>query len=222
VRWLFVPCFFLSAAAAAADGYPYTDRPLDFSLIFSHHTLALDYGGPHVDTSVDRVGIAWRESFGQRLQLGLLGGYSFLTQSNNPPVAGQELNGYHAGFSLDLDLIRRARGGVSLHGAWVYQKVDHSDGTQQVVITWREPWLELRADVLVGGGLRLYGGVRYGTIDGTQRLSGTLNETRSITETDRTGGVIGAQLELEGNGYIGAAAASGPDRRTEIFFGRRF
>lgn len=222
MRWLFLPCFFLSAAAAAADGYPYTDRPLDFSLIFSHHTLALDYAGTPVDTSVDRVGIAWRERFGERLQLGLLGGYAFLTQSNNPPVAGQELNGYHAGFSLDLDLFRRARAGVSLHGAWLYQKVDQGDATQQAVISWREPWVELLADVTAGAGLRLYGGVRYGAIDGTQRLSGTLNETRSITETDRTGGVVGVQLELEGNGYIGAATASGPDRRTEIFFGRRF
>jgi hypothetical protein len=221
VRWLFLPCLFLSAVAMA-DAYPYTERPLDFSLYLSHHTLALDYTGSRVDTSVDRIGITWRERFGDSLQLGLVGGYSFLTQSNNPPDAGQELDGYHAGFSLDLDLVRRARGGVSLHGAWLYQKVDHSDAAQQVDISWREPWLELRADAAVGRWLRVYGGVRYGAIDGTQRLSGTLNETRSVTETDRTGGLVGVQLELERNGYIGVDAASGPVRRTEVYFGRRF
>lgn len=212
----------LGATAAAADGGRYADRPPDFSLTLSHHRLDLDYGGPRIDTSVDRIGIAWRERFGERLQLGLAGGYSFLTQSNNPPLAGRELSGYHAGLLLDLDLITYERGGVSLHGAWFYQKMDDDDGIQQIVISWREPSVSLRATARIGDALVVYGGPRYGVIDGTQRLTGTVNETRKITQTDRVGGLVGVKLNLEDNGYIGAMAATGPDRYTGVYFGRRF
>ena len=222
MRWIFALCSFLSVATAVADGGPFTDRPLDFSLSLSQHKLSLDYGSNPIDTSVDRIGVAWRERFGERLQLGLAGGYSYLTQSNNPPLAGKELNGYHAGFLLDLELLAYARAGVSLHGSWLYQKVDHDDGMQQAVISWREPSARLQAHATLGGNVRVYGGARYGIIDGTQRLSGTLNETRAVTQTERFGGFVGVELLLEGNGYLGAATAGGPDRRTSIYFGRRF
>jgi len=212
---------FLLTTAAAADTSLYTDRPLDFSLQLSHHTLDLDYGGTLVDTTVDRIGIVWRERFSDRLQLGLVGGSSYLTQSNNPPLAGRELSGYHAGLVLDFDLLTLKRGSLSLHGSWLYQKMD-DDGTQQAVISWREPSVGLRAAVAVGGGLSLYGGARYGYIDGTQRLTGPINETRKIEQKDRTGGFVGIALELEGNGYIGAMTATGIDRQTSLYFGRRF
>jgi len=222
MRWIPFLSLFLAATAAAADSGLYADRPPDFSLSVSHHRLDLNYGGTSVDTTVDRVGIAWRERFGERLQLGLAGGYSFLTQPNNPPLAGRELSGYHAGFLLDLDLLTYVRGGLSLHGAWLYQKMDDDNGTQQIVISWREPSATLRASARIGDALVVFGGVRYGTIDGTQRLAGTINETREISQMDRSGGFAGVQLNLEDNGYIGVTTATGIDRYTSIYFGRRF
>lgn len=223
MRWTLALGLLLGAAPAVADSRLYTtDRPPDFSFSLSHHTMDLDYGGSRIDTTVDRIGVAWRERFGERLQLGLAGGYSFLTQSNNPPLAGRELSGYHAGMLLDLDLLSYERGGVSLHGAWLYQKMDDDNGMQQVVISWREPSASLRATARIGDALLVYGGARYGVIDGTQRLTGTINETRKISQTDRVGGFVGVQLNLEDNGYIGAAAAAGFDRYTGVYFGRRF
>ena len=222
MRWALVLPLLLGVKAVAADSGPYTERPVDFALSLSHHRLDLDYGGTAIDTAVDRIGIVWRERFSERLLLGLAGGYSFLTQSNNPPLAGRELSGYHAGFLLDLDLFTYRRGSVSLHGAWLYQKMDDDNGTQQVAISWREPSVVLRASLKVGDALVAYGGARYGTVDGNQRLSGTINETREISQTNRGGGFIGLQLNLEDNGYIGATAATGFDRYTGIYFGRRF
>lgn len=222
MRWFPFLSLFLAATAAVADSGLYADRPPDFSLSVSHHRLDLNYGGTPVDTTVDRVGIAWRERFGERLQLGLAGGYSFLTQPNTPPLAGRELSGYHAGFLLDLDLLTYVRGGLSLHGAWLYQKMDDDNGTQQIVVSWREPSATLRASARIGDALVVFGGVRYGVIDGTQRLTGTLNETREISQTDRSGGFAGVQLNLEDNGYIGVTTATGIDRYTSIYFGRRF
>lgn len=222
MRWPLLLLVLISAPAAADRDNFYTDRPLDFSLRVGHRTLALNYGGTTVDTSVNRIGIIWRERFGERLQLGLAGGYSFLTQTNNPPTAGLELDGYHAGVVFDLDLLTLGQTGVSLQGAWLYQHVDHDDGTQQISIAWREPSVRLGADTAIGGGVRIYGGLRYGAIDGQQRLSGTLNETRTIQQTSRTGGFAGIKLSLEGNGYVGVDAVSGIDRGVSLYFGRLF
>jgi hypothetical protein len=65
--------------------------------------------------------------------------------------------------------------------------------------------------------------VRYGIIDGRQRVSGTVNETRPIEQTDRTGGMAGLELVLDTEGgYAGVVAESGPDRSVGVYFGRRF
>lgn len=216
-------CVFLSATALADDGwYPYTPRPLDFNVRFSQHTVDLDYDGTRVDTSVDRVGVAWRERFGERLQLGLFGGYSALTQTDNPDTAGRRLHGYHAGFSLDLDLLTLERAALFLGAAWLYEKVDEDDGAQRVALSWNEPSVRLGASGLIGGALQLYGGVRYGVIDGRQRLSGALNETRPIEQADRSGGFAGLELILDRDGYAGAVVESGLDRSVALYFGRRF
>lgn len=222
MKWPILLLAFVSTTATAASDDLYADRPLDFRVSLGHHTLTLDYGGSTVGTAVDRIGLLWRERFSERLQLGLVGGYSFLTQTDNPATAGLQLNGYHAGFLFDLDLWTFRRTSVSLRGAWLYQKVDHDDGTQQVSISWREPSLQLGAAALVGDGVRVFGGLRYGTIDGEQRLSGTLNETRALKQTGRAGGFAGLELELEENGYVGVAAASGFDRSVSLYFGRLF
>lgn len=212
----------LAAAPVSADEiYHYTDQPLDFALRLSHHDTTLDIGPTRVDTSVDRASILWRERYGERLQLGLIGGYSLLSQTNNPPTAGLDLDGYHAGVLLDLDLIRTSRFDVFFNAAWLYQRVDHDDGSQRVVIVTREPSARLGAGLTLGG-IRAYGGARYGRIDGEQRLSGTVNETRDIHETRRSGAFAGLELRLEGNGYVGVMGESGADRSVGIYFGRVF
>lgn len=209
-------------AGAADNGLAlYSERPLDFSLRFSQASLDLDDGTARRDTSVDRITLAWRERYGERLQLGLLGGWSFLTQGNNPVTAGRELDGYHAGVSLDLDLYSAQRATLFLAAAWLYQRVDDESDSQRVVISWNEPSVRVGISGWVGGGVRAYGGARYGGIDGEQRLSGTLNETRAIAQVGRTGGFAGLELALERDGYVGVAA-SGPERRVSLYFGRRF
>ena len=221
-RLVLVAALYAAPASADSEMRLTPERPLDFSLRISQHSLDLDYGGPVVDTTVDRIGVAWRERFGPALQLGLLGGYSFLTQGNNAVTAGRELSGYHAGFSLDLDLPASERLGVFLGATWLYQKVDDDDGAQRIVISWSEPSVRFGVSGLLAGRLRAYGGVRYGAIDGQQRLSGALNETRDIEQTDRTGAFAGLALLLEDDGYVGVTAESGIDRTAAVYFGRRF
>ncbi len=210
-----------TAKAVESTAGLHPERPLDFSLYLLQARTDLDYGAARVDTTVDRLGIAWRERYGQRLHLGLFGGYAFLTQHNNAATAGRELNGYHAGFSFDLDLLASERAALFLAAAWLYQKVDDDDGAQRVVISWNEPSVRIGTSGLLGG-VRAYGGVRYGRIDGQQRLRGALDETRSVEKTNQTGAFFGLELNLERDGYVGVAGESGPDRRVSLYFGRRF
>lgn len=201
---------------------PYADRPLDVNVRFSQHTLDLDYGDTVVDTSVDRVGLAWRERYGRRLQLGVYADYALLTQGNNPETAGRELTGYHVGLSLDLELLRAGPAALFLAATLGYQRVDDEQEERDIVITWTEPSVRVGASGALGAGLRAYGGVRYGELDGEQRLSGARNETRAIDEAERSGAFAGVELKLDREGYVGAFVESGVDRTARIYFGRRF
>jgi hypothetical protein len=221
-RFLWLIALLTTGVCAEDRDRRYDDRPIDFSLYFSHHAFDLDTAGTKIDTSADRVGVTYRERYGARLQLGLLGGYTVLTQDNNPATSGRELNGYHAGFSLDLDLLQGERVDSFMSARWLYQKVDHDDGSQRVTIVTREPSFRIGAGLALGYGVRAYGGLRYTRIDGEQRLSGTLNDTSVFEATRKAGGFAGVELRLEGNGYVGVATESGTDRNVAIYFGRRF
>lgn len=213
----------LAAPVSADDwsGGVYSELPLDFSLRFARHELDLAGDGAR-DTTVDRVGIGWRERYADNLVLGLFLDYVALTQENEPLTAGRELTGYHAGVSLDADLLRFGPGALFLRAGLGYLRVDDDTPTQAVVISWTEPSLRLGVRGPIAGGLRAYGGVRYGTLDGEERLSGTVDETRSLEEDDRVGGFVGLELALEPGGYVGLSAETGPDRTVGIYFGRTF
>lgn len=213
----------VAAPVSAADwgGAAYADLPLDFSLRFARQELDL-VGDGSGDTTIDRVGIGWRERYGERLELGLVLDYVALTQENVPVTAGRELTGYHAGVSLDTDLLRLGPAALFLRAGLGYLRVDDDSPAQSIVISWTEPTLRLGVRGPLAGGLRAYGGVRYGTIDGEERLSGTMNETRSLEEDDRIGGFAGLELALEHGGYVGLSAETGIDRTVGIYFGRTY
>lgn len=214
----------LFAAPVGADDrmHPYSDRPLDFALTLSTGSFDLDYGDAKVDTSVDRITASWRERFGEHLQLGFFGGPAYLTQTNNILTAGRQLNGYHAGISLDIDLVRTSWVDSFFSAVWLYQQVDDDDGMRRVVIATREPSARLGAGVSIAPDVRAYGGVRYGSIRGEQRVSGTLSETRTVRESQQAGGFVGLELTVDRDGYVGLAGESGIDRTVKIYFGRRF
>ena len=209
-------------ATAADRALSYSDRPLDFSLQFAEHKIDIAYPGATVATSVKRVGIVWRERYGRRVQLGLLGGYAFLSQTDNPATAGIEPKGYYAGVSLYLDLYAAEPIDVFLSTAYLYQHVDHESAAQSVDLTWREPNIQLGAGVKLGNRVRAYGGLVYASVDGTQRQSGAVNETRGIESAGRTSGFGGLELGLDGDDYVGVVAASGTNRSAGLYFGRRF
>ena len=195
---------------------------LDFSLRFTRAKMPLDYGGHAYDTNNRWIGLSLREKAGQRVTLGMYGGYAYVTQTGNPVTAGMELGGFHAGFSLHGVILENRR--VSLFYAldYTYQKVDHTDDTQTVVIDWSQSQAQLGAIAALTQNFRFYGGGSYGRLDGEERASGTVNRTTAISRDARGGGFLGLDLNTDPDGYVGIEIRSGLIRGGEIYFKRRY
>lgn len=217
--------FILPALAEAAGPLVPADNnssTLDFSLRFVRAKMPLDYSGRTNDTTSRWFGFSLREKVGQRVTLGMYGGYAWLTQTGNPLTAGLELDGYHAGFSLHGVLLTGQR--ASLYGTldYTYQKVDRKSDVQTVVIDWAQPQAQLGVMLTLAQKWRLYGGGSYGKIDGEERASGSVNHTLAFERGAQSGGFLGLDLNVETDGYIGVEARSGLMRGGEIYFKRRF
>jgi hypothetical protein len=198
------------------------DKTVDFSLRFASAKAPFDYGAQDYDTTSRWIGLSWREKAGDRLTLGLYGGYAYVTQANNPATAGIELDGFHAGFSLHGIIYSGRRTSLFYAAYYTYQKVDHKGDAQTVVMDWTEPRAQLGAIVAVTRDVRLYGGGSYGSIDGEERISGAINRTTDFSRSARAGGFLGLDLNVDTDGYVGVEATSGLTRGGQIYFKRSY
>lgn len=206
-------------AAAQSEAY----RPLDFALVISENKTRLNHGSTDVNTKIQRIGVAWQELYGERLRLGLLGGYSFVTQTGNPASAGLELDGYHAGIAFNADLIQRQRFTIFFAGAYVYERTKDERSAQSVDLSWSVPSARLGALVRLNEWVQLTGGMQYSYLEGRERVRGATNQTLDIDRRHETGWFVGLTLTVDANGgYVGISGQSGVERGGAIYFGRRF
>ena len=198
------------------------NQTLDFALRLASSKAPLDYGSARYDTTNRWLGVSWREQTNPYLTLGMYGGYAYVTQNNNPVTAGIELDGYHVGFSLHGILFSAASATVFYAFDYTYQKTDHQNDVQSVVIDWSETQAQLGAIFRVAPRWRLYGGGNYGYLDGQERASGDINHTINFSRAARAGGFAGIDLRVDADGYIGIEGKTGLTRGAEIYFKRRF
>jgi hypothetical protein len=199
-----------------------TGQGLDFSLRLARAKAPFDYGAQTFDTSSRWLGVSVREKTSDRITLGMYGGYAYVTQTHNPLTAGIELDGYHAGFSLNAVVFSGQHATLFYTLNYTYQKVDHGSDIQTVVIDWSESQAQLGAIVTLNRKLRLYGGGSYGYIDGAERASGVINRTTNFDRYARAGGFLGLDLNVDADGYVGVEAKTGLARSAEIYFKRRY
>ncbi|WP_372521988.1 hypothetical protein [Sulfuricaulis sp.] len=197
-------------------------RGPDLSLRFTSAKMPLDYGDRSYDTTSRWIGLSLREKAGQRVTLGMYGGYAYVTQTGNPVTAGMELNGFHAGFSLYGVILESRHESLFYAFDYTYQKVDNKSDAQTVVIDWSQPQAQLGAIISLTQNFRFYGGGSYGRIDGEERVSGTVNRTTTISRAARGGGFLGLDLNTDPDGYVGIEVRLGLTRGGEIYFKRRY
>ena len=206
---------------AAADERRITDAPLDFSLYLSRTKADIDYPTARIPTRIDRIGIHWRERY-PPLLLGLIGGYSYVTQTQNVPTAGLELSGYHVGVTFEIEMLKVESLRVSVGGAYLYERVKEDSGTNRVELAWHLPTAQLLAQWHATRRWELYGGAHHGYLAGEERLRGAINITEDIERRAATGGIAGIRLHLDDTGYVTLEGNSGATRSVALYFGRRY
>lgn len=221
-RWLCLVCLCASPAVADEARSYGLERPTDFTLGFTQHEITLARDGDRIDTTVKRIGIAWRERYGEYVRLGLLGGYSYLTQTGEPLTAGEQLDGYHAGLSVDVDVPFASALSFFAGANYLYEWTDDRSALQDVTLSWNTVYAEAGLALTALRAARLYAGVNYGELDGEERARGTVTATSDLSADDRTGAVAGFEVTLDQDGYVGVVARSGFYRGAGIYFGRRF
>lgn len=221
-RWLCLACLCASPALADEGRSYWSERPADFTLALTQHDLDLVREGDRIDTTLRRIGIAWREHYGDRVALGLLGGYSYVTQSGEPLTAGEQLDGYHLGASVDVDLPLSSFLSLYAGARYLYERTSDENDRQEVTLSWNQVYAEAGLAFRAGRAARFHAGVNYGELDGEERARGTVIDTRDLSVDDHTGVAGGVEVTVDRDGYVGAVARSGAYRGAGIYFGRRF
>lgn len=211
----------VAAVAANADAQRPAEPPLDFSLYIGRAKTDLDYPGARVPTRIDRIGIHWRERY-RPLWLGLMGGGSYVTQTQHPATAGLELGGYHVGITFELDLYTAPTVRVAFGGGYLYERVDEDTSGNDVELAWHIPSAHLIAQWRLAPAVELYGGVRYDYMEGEERRRGATNSTLDIDHRAEAAGVAGMRLHLDRTRYVTLEGNGGATRGVALYFGRRY
>jgi hypothetical protein len=210
-----------SLATAVGPLPPHGDATRwEFSLQGGRADMSFDYNGTRVDTQLDTASLALRQRIAERVHLGVLGGWSALTQTDNPGTAGLKPTGFHAGISMDVDIVTRERWSAFGSVAYTYQRVDDDDAGQSVRLDWDEWRARLGGSVGLGV-TRFYGGASYGAVDGTQRNTGATDATTHFEISGEAGGFLGVDMRVDQDGYIGVEGRTGLDDGWLLYFRHR-
>lgn len=211
----------LAHAHEAPIATPAAHHRLDFGLNLSSTRTEPAYGATPVATRTRRLGVHWREPFGERVQLGMLGGYSYMSQDSNPLLAGKDLDGYHAGFTVHGSLLRFTGGQLYVSARYVYESARHESETQNLRLSLDTWYAALGFSVEPGQRAQVFFGADYGRLDGTESATGTVNQTRGV-ELSRAGGFAGVGLRDDRDGAVGLVARAGLERGVSFYFKRLF
>jgi hypothetical protein len=200
---------------------PSARHALDFGLTLSALRAEPVVGGAQTATRTRRITVHWREPFGERIRLGMLGGYSYLSQTRNTLIPGRDLDGYHAGLSLHASLLNFSAGQMYLSAKYLYENARHESGTLGVRVSLDTWQAALGLLIEPGRRVQLLAGIDYGRQDGTETATGAINRLRDI-EDSRSGGFAGVGLRDERNGALGVIARDGFERGVSFYFKRLF
>ena len=213
----------LPTAAFASGPLPVKndDLPYEFALQGGRSDYTWKRSGADVDTEVEMMSLFVRRRLAGIVYGDLLLGYTALTQTGNAATSGLKPDGYHAGLSVDVDILTREHFSVFGSAGYIYYYTRDSSSSNRVELTWGE-WRARLGGSIGYGIVRLYGGGPYGSLDGTERQTGTVNQTVRFDSKSQGGGFIGLDLRLNNDGYIGVEGRSGLDDGWLIYFKHRF
>lgn len=211
----------LLSAAASAGTWNYETPPLDFALHFARHETRFDDHLGRVDATIKRVGISAYGNADPTLQTGLLLGYAALSD-DQAVTSGREPDGFYGGPALRSALYAGRVLRAELTGSYVYLRVREGHAGLSQVVEWRQWQIALDTRWRLGSRVGLWLGGHYGAIGAEQRLTGTVEQTRTLERDAGLGGRAGLELDIDDGGRVGIAVERGVLNGLDIYFERQF
>lgn len=195
---------------------------LGADLHMARDEIELTNSAAEPDTTLLRTGVTLTESAGNRLSMGLMLGYASASQTDQPLTAGMRLTGYYLGVNIHGAIPLGERLRIGLMGQFLYQWMSDNIEDQRVEMEWSQVDTALTLQAGLTKILTVYAGPLWSTIEVDQQSRGDINDTTSFENRHTTGGVYGAQLEVESQGWIAFEVRHGPLDGVVLSFQRRF
>lgn len=214
---------FIPAQAAGPIQVDWGEAKLDFALRLSRYKTTFDYGTLDARSTLEEITTSWRYRINKHLQIGFIAGYSSLSQRNNPPTAGLDLDGWHAGIGLHFNLLHSKYVDLVFSTDYTFNDLsgDATNG-DGVDIEWAKSRALIGLNVRVGKRVQLYGGGITNRIDGEQRQTGTVNQTLDFKHDRTSGSFVGLDIDLGRQGFFGVEIQSGETKGIGFYFKRFF
>jgi hypothetical protein len=208
-------------AESMSDSSSLLDAPLSFWIYLDRTTSDWDIGDATVNSEIDRIGFAFAQQYEPWLKAGLFGGFSGLTQTDNPPTEGISQSGGHFGMLLQMLPYRGERFKIDTGLNLSYNYVDNTSQDQEVETSWGEGLVYAKGILTLSPVILSLGG-NYQYINGTEKLSGSpLNQNNDIKADENVSGLAGIDL-MVGGGTIGLHGEWGARESFAITFARNF
>jgi len=151
--WVLILMLTTPVLADSVSPYDLYDDPFEFTLTFSNNDIDLQDGDINYPATMDRISFSILSIDNEHIQWGFVAGSSYLSLDNDTALAGMNLNGYHAGFTL------RGHAGTNpqlgLRGVYRYQETRNEFATQSATISWHELNIAATGKILLGQHLGL-------------------------------------------------------------------
>lgn len=221
VGLLLLTILFIFPMRSVAETTYYRDsqQPFDFSLSFSNSDIDLRTGNRKYQVSLDRIGILVFTRIEPHLQLGFITGSSNLSLDNDPPTAGMNLTGYHAGLAM-----RSAFGSnpqIGLQADYIYQETKDEMNGQATTLNWYE-WSAGVFGKIILGQLVISTGWTLQEVDARRRATGNINDTQSLKLKSDSQGQLGIAWLVSSGGSVSLMLQRGSYQRVEFQFSREF
>jgi len=214
----------LAAAAATPGPARARETPLEFTLSVTRQDLGFDYPGD-VETRYTQAVVTLLERSYPYLHGGFRLGLSDLSQSGNPPTAGQDLTGGSVGFVLRSEVPLGGGFGTYLQGAYDYHTVDASTDSDPNVSRVQLDWFDFTGRAGLSGRrgpLQLRAGPFVRFVDGDERDRGDVDRTLHLRAADKGGGFLDVVYHVDRTGWVGLRLERGSRDAAWLRFTRLF
>jgi len=205
--------------AAQADVY---ERGLDFSMVVSSSKTRWLYDHVERETRIKRLAATWLRPLGPSLRGGLRIAYLDMSQAGHPQAVGLNTTGTALGIELQQQLVKAAVVQLALRFAYDYARSEHASGEDRIENDWTTTTLGLDMIVAPRQTVSVLAGSSWVSVDGEERLSGSVNQVTAFEEDDAVGYYAGLSIKTDKSGRIGLRWYGGQSEGLFLNFSRRY